>query len=143
MTDTPRASGPLEDASLSDLVRRLGDQLTTLVRDELRLAQAEVQAKGKRAGIGAGLFGGAGTLVFYGVGALIAAATLALSLALEPWLAALIVGAVLLAAGGVLGLMGKRKVQEALPPVPQEAVSSVKQDIAVVKEPVVKEHGSG
>jgi uncharacterized membrane protein YqjE len=116
------------------LVRRLSDQLSTLVRDELRLAQAELQEKGKKAGVGVGMFGGAGMLVFYGVGLLIAAVTLALALAVEPWLAALIVGVVLLAVAGILGLIGKQKVQEAIPPVPEEAVESVKEDIAVVKE---------
>jgi membrane protein len=123
-----------EDASLAELVRRLGDQLSTLIRDELRLAQAELQEKGKKAGIGVGMFGGAGMLVFYGVGLLIAAVTLALALAVEPWLAALIVGVVLLVVAGVLGLLGKQKVQEAIPPVPEETVQNVKEDIAVVKE---------
>jgi uncharacterized membrane protein YqjE len=125
---------PPEEASLSELVRRLGDQLSTLIRDELRLAQAELQEKGKKAGVGVGMFGGAGMLVFYGVGLLIAAVTLALALAVEPWLAALIVGVVLLAVAGVLGLLGKQKVQEAIPPVPQETVQNVKDDIAVMKE---------
>jgi membrane protein len=128
------SSGSAEDASLSELVRRLGDQLSTLIRDELRLAQAELQQKGKKAGIGAGMFGGAGMLVFYGVGLLLAAVTLALALAVEPWLAALIVGVVVLAVAGVLALLGKQKVQEAIPPVPEEAVQNVKDDIAVVKE---------
>jgi uncharacterized membrane protein YqjE len=134
MADPYTSRGPTEDASLSELVRRLSDQLSTLVRDELRLAQAELQEKGKKAGVGVGMFGGAGMLVFYGVGLLIAAVTLALALAVEPWLAALIVGVVLLAVAGILGLIGKQKVQEAIPPVPEEAVESVKEDIAVVKE---------
>jgi uncharacterized membrane protein YqjE len=134
MADPYTSRGPTEDASLSELVRRLSDQLSTLVRDELRLAQAELQEKGKKAGVGVGMFGGAGMLVFYGVGLLIAAVTLALALAVEPWLAALIVGVVLLAVAGILGLIGKQKVQEAIPPVPEETVESVKEDIAVVKE---------
>jgi uncharacterized membrane protein YqjE len=125
---------PAEDASLSQLVQRLGDQLSTLIRDELRLARAELQEKGKKAGVGVGMFGGAGMLVFYGVGLLIAAVTLALALAVEPWLAALIVGVVLLAIAAVLGLLGKQKVQEAIPPVPEETVQNVKEDIAVMKE---------
>lgn len=134
MADPYSSTGPAEDASLTELVNRLGDQLSTLIRDELRLAQAELQQKGRTAGVGAGMFGGAGMLAFYGVGALIAALTLALALAVEPWLAALIVGVVLLAVAGILGLIGKQKVQEAIPPVPQEAVRNVKEDIAVVKE---------
>jgi uncharacterized membrane protein YqjE len=125
---------PAEETSLPELVRRLGDQLSTLIRDELRLAQAELQEKGKKAGVGVGMFGGAGMLVFYGVGLLITAVTLALALAVEPWLAALIVGVVLLAVAGVLGLLGKQKVQQAIPPVPEETVQNVKDDIAVMKE---------
>lgn len=134
MTDPYDPTGSPEDASLAELVRRLGDQMSTLVRNEIRLATAEIQQKGKRAGIGAGMFGGAGMLAFYGAGALIAAATLGLALAIEPWLATLIVGVVLLAGAGVLALLGKRKVQEAIPPVPEEAVQNVKEDIAVVRE---------
>jgi membrane protein len=134
VADPYMSSRPTEDASLAELIRRLGDQLSTLIRDELRLAQAELQEKGKKAGAGAGMFGGAGMLVFYGVGALIAAMTLALALAVEPWLAALIVGVVLLAVAGILAMLGKQKVQEAIPPVPEETVQSVKEDIAVVKE---------
>ena len=134
MTDPYVSKERVEDASLAELVGRLGDQLSTLIRDELRLAQAELQAKGKKAGVGVGMFGGAGMLVFYGVGLLITAATLALALAVEPWLAALIIGVVLLAVAGILGLLGKQKVQEAIPPVPQEAVQNVKDDIAVMKE---------
>ncbi len=134
MADPYNSGGPASDASLAELVRRLGDELSTLVRDEIRLAQAELAQKGKQAGVGAGMFGGAGMLAFYGVGALIAALTLALSLALEPWLAAVIVGVVLLALAGILALVGKRKVQEAFPPLPQQAVQNVKDDIAVVKE---------
>jgi membrane protein len=134
VADPFTSTGPPEDATLAELVRRLGDQLSTLIRDELRLAQAELQQKGKKAGVGVGMFGGAGMLVFYGVGLLIAAVTLALALAVEPWLAALMVGVVLLAVAGILGLLGKQKVQEAIPPVPQEAVQNVKEDIAVVKE---------
>ena len=134
MADAYNSGGPASDASLAELVRRLGDELSTLVRDEIRLAQAELAQKGKQAGVGAGMFGGAGMLAFYGVGALIAALTLALSLALEPWLAAVIVGVVLLALAGILALVGKRKVQEAFPPLPQQAVQNVKDDIAVVKE---------
>jgi uncharacterized membrane protein YqjE len=134
VADQDTARHAVEEARLGELVRRLGDQMSTLVRDEIRLAQAEVQEKGKRAGIGAGMFGGAGLLALYGVGALVASAILALGLALEPWAAALIVGGVLLAIAGVLALMGKSRVAEAMPPVPREAVQSVQEDIAVVKE---------
>lgn len=117
------------DASTGELVSRLSHEFSELVRSELRLAQAEVTEKGKRVGIGAGLFGAAGLLALYGVGALIATAILALALVLDAWLAALIVGIVLLAAAGVASLFGKKEVQQAAPPLPTEAVAGIKKDV--------------
>lgn len=125
-----------DDRSVAQLVSDASEQLSRLVRDEMRLAAAELKQKGKRAGTGAGLFGGAGVLAFYGGAALIASAILALSLVLAPWLAALLVGAVLLLIAAVAGLAGKKQVQRAAPPVPQQAVASVRSDIAAVKEGV-------
>ena len=122
-----------EAASAGELVSRLSQQLTTLVRDEMRLAQAELTEKGKKAGIGAGLFGGAGLVALYGVGALVAAAIIALSLAVTAWLAAVIVAVVLFVVAGVLALVGKKEVSAATPPLPQEAIAGVKADVATVK----------
>ena len=123
-----------EAASAGELVSRLSQQLTTLVRDEMRLAQAELTQKGKKAGIGAGLFGGAGVVALYGVGALVAAAIIALSLAVTAWLAAVIVAVVLFIVAGVLALVGKKEVSAATPPLPQEAIAGLKTDVATVKE---------
>ena len=123
-----------EAASAGELVSRLSQQLTTLVRDEMRLAQAELTQKGKMAGIGAGLFGGAGVVALYGVGALVAAAIIALSLAVTAWLAAVIVAVVLFIVAGVLALVGKKEVSAATPPLPQEAIAGLKTDVATVKE---------
>ncbi|MCZ2837264.1 phage holin family protein [Modestobacter sp. VKM Ac-2985] len=123
-----------ENASTGQLIGQLSDQLTTLVRDEIRLAQVEVGAKAKKFGLGAGLFGGAGLLGFLGLQVLVAAAVLALALALPGWLAAVIVAVVLFAVAGVLALIGKKDVQQAAPPVPTEAISSIKTDVATVKE---------
>ncbi len=123
-----------EAASAGELVSRLSQQLTTLVRDEMRLAQAELTQKGKKAGIGAGLFGGAGLVALYGVGALVAAAIIALSLAVTAWLAAVIVSVVLFIVAGVLALVGKKEVSAATPPLPQEAIAGLKADVATVKE---------
>ena len=95
---------------------QLTEKSTQLIRAELRLAQAEMTAKAKHAGIGAGLFGGAGLVALYGVGALIATVILALSLVMDPWLAALIVTVVLFAVAGVAALLGKKQVSEATPP---------------------------
>ncbi|MGY2084445.1 phage holin family protein [Blastococcus sp. SYSU DS0539] len=132
---TRAAASPLpENASTGQLIGQLTDQISRLVRDEARLAQAEVTQKAKKLGVGAGLFGGAGLVAFFGVAALITAAILALALVLPAWLAALIVGVVLLAVAGVLALVGKKDVQKGSPPVPTEAISSVKTDIATVKE---------
>ena len=124
----------LSDHSLSELVQQLSKQTSTLVRDEIRLAQLEVQEKGKRAGIGAGLFGGSGLVALYGLGALIAAVIMLIATALEPWLAALIVAVGLFAVAGILALTGKKQVEEAVPPAPEQAIESAKQDVEVVKE---------
>jgi uncharacterized membrane protein YqjE len=124
----------LSDRSLSELVQQLSTQTSTLVRQELQLAQVELQEKGKRAGIGAGLFGGSGVVALYGVGALIAAVILLISSALEPWLSALIVALALFAIAGVLALTGKKQVEEATPPAPEQAIESTKESVDVVKE---------
>ena len=121
------------DQQIGDLVKQLSEQTSTLVRKELQLAQLEMTEKGKRAGIGAGLFGGAGVVALYGVGALIAAVILLLATAIEPWLSALIVAVVLLAAGGVVALMGKKQIQQAVPPQPEQAIQSTKRDVDTVK----------
>jgi uncharacterized membrane protein YqjE len=124
----------LSDRPAGDLVQQLSQQTAALVRQEMRLAQAELQEKGKRAGIGAGMFGGAGVVALYGVGALIAAVILLIATALEPWLAALIVGVVLLAVAGVVALLGRKQVDRATPPKPERAMESVQQDVEHVKE---------
>ena len=123
-----------EDASTGQLIGQLTEQISQLVRDEARLAQAEVSQKAKRLGTGAGLFGGAGLFAFFGLAVLIAAAVLALALVLPGWLAALIVAVVLFAVAGVLALVGKKDVEKGTPPMPNEAIASTKADIATVKE---------
>jgi Putative Actinobacterial Holin-X, holin superfamily III len=123
-----------ENASTGQLIGQLTEQISRLVRDEARLAQAEVTQKAKKLGVGAGLFGGAGLVAFFGLAALITAVILALALVLPAWLSALIVAVVLFAVAGVLALVGKKDVQKGSPPVPTEAISSVKTDIATVKE---------
>ena len=123
-----------EDASTGQLIGQLTEQISRLVRDEARLAQAEVTQKAKRLGVGAGLFGGAGLFAFFGLAVLIAAAVLALALVLPGWLAALIVAVVLFAVAGVLALVGKKDVEKGTPPVPTEAMASTRTDIQTVKE---------
>lgn len=133
-THAPQAPPPPHDRPVGELVHQLSEQTSTLIRQELQLAQLEMQAKGTRAVVGAGLFGGAGLLVFYGGGVLIAALVLLLATAVEAWIAALIVaGSLFLLAGG-LSLFGKKEVEQAIPPVPGQAIASSKQDVETVKE---------
>ena len=121
------------DQSVSELVQQASNQAAALVRDEVKLAQLELQEKGKRAGIGAGLFGGSGLVALYGVGALIAGVILLLATAMDAWLAALIVSVVLFAVAGALALTGKKQVEQATPPAPEEAIDSVKTDVDEIK----------
>lgn len=133
MTQTDPVGQPA-DPTTGALVSRLSEDVSRLVRDELRLAQAEMTTKAKHAGIGVGLFGTAGIIAFYAGGVLIATAILALALVLDAWLAALIVGVVLLVAAGIAGLVGKKQVDQATPPVPTDAVASVQRDVDAVKK---------
>jgi len=114
-------------------VSQLSSQIPELIRSEIRLAQAEIAEKGKRAGIGVGAFGAAGVLALFGFGLLLATVVLVLSLFLAAWLAALIVTVVVFAAAGYAALFGKNKVSEATPPKPEMAIESVKEDVATVK----------
>jgi hypothetical protein len=123
-----------ENATTGQLIGQLTEQISSLVRNEARLAQAEVTQKAKRLGVGAGLFGGAGLVAFFGLAVLVATAVMALALILPAWLAGLIVAVVLFAIAGVLALVGKKDVQQASPPVPTQAIAGVQADIAAVKE---------
>jgi MFS family permease len=128
-----RPAGP-DERSVADLLRHLSDQTATLVRQEMELAKAELSVKGKRMGMGAGMFGGAGLFGAYALGALTACFILVLATAIDGWLAALIVAVVYAAIAGVLALTGKSKVQQATPPVPEQTVDSVKEDVQWTKE---------
>jgi membrane protein len=117
----------------AELLKEFSDQATTLLRKEIALAKVEVTEKGKKAAVGAGMFGGTGVFGFYAFGALTACVILALATAVESWLAALIVGVVYAAIAGVLALRGKAQVKRAAPPVPEQAVDSTKEDLEWVK----------
>ncbi|GAA3708472.1 phage holin family protein [Nonomuraea antimicrobica] len=116
------------------LVNDLSEQVSRLVKDELRLARMELAEKGKRAGFGAGLFGAAGMAAFFGGATLVAAVVLLLALVLPGWAAAAIVAAVLFVIAALLGLFGRNEVKRVGPPVPAETIASVKADIDMVKE---------
>ena len=127
-------SGTHDDASTGELVGRLTTQTSRLVRDEIKLAQAELTTKAKQGGIGAGMFGAAGLLAFYGGAVLITAAVVALALALPLWLSAVIIAVVLFAVAGMLALMGKKQMSKLAPPAPEQTIDNVKRDVAEVKE---------
>jgi hypothetical protein len=122
------------DESISALIKQLSEQSSALARQEVELAKAELQQKGKQVGLGAGMFGGAGVFGLYALGALTACAILALATAVDAWLAALIVTVVWAAIAGVLALTGKNRVQQGSPPVPEQTIESVKEDVQWTKE---------
>lgn len=127
-------SSTTQTPTTGQLVSRISEELSTLVRDELRLAQLEMTSKAKKAGVGAGLFGTAGVLAWFGVGALVAAAILGLATALDAWLAAILVGVALFVIAGVAALVGKKEVSQGTPPLPAEAIDGVRRDVRTVKE---------
>lgn len=127
-------SKPADQRSVSELLQQLTEQTTRLAQKEIELAKAEMAIKGKRLGIGAGAFSGAGVVALFGLGAATAGAILGLATAVETWLAALIVAGVYLLVAGVLALVGRSKVQAATPPLPEQTVESVKDDVQLAKE---------
>jgi uncharacterized membrane protein YqjE len=130
---TASTDNELRDRPTGELLRELSNQTTTLVKQELELAKAELQEKGKQAGIGAGMFGGAGVFGVGAFAALTAGMIAALSEAMDTWLAALIVAVVYAAVAGVMAMTGKKKVKEAAPPIPEQAKDSVKEDMEWAK----------
>lgn len=123
----------LRERGMGELVKDLSGQMSTLVRQEVELAKVELAEKGKKAGLGVGLFSVAGLLAFFAFGTLVATAILALALALPAWLSALIVAVVLLAAAGVAALVGKKEVQQATPATPERTMAGVQKDKAAMK----------
>ena len=123
-----------DDASLGELMQRLSQQTATLVRQEIRLAQLEMQEKGKKAGIGAGLFGGAALVALGGFGALIAGLVLVLAESMETWGAAFVVAGGLFVVAALMAMFGKKEVSEAIPPKPEKTMESVQADVTEVKD---------
>jgi Putative Actinobacterial Holin-X, holin superfamily III len=124
----------LPGRSTAELVKELSEQVSVLVRDELKLAQLEMTRKGKQAGLGVGLLGGSALVALSGAGSLIACVIIAVAGVVAAWLAALIVGATLVAVAAAAALLGKGRLQKATPPVPEEAVDSIKTDVEEIKE---------
>jgi hypothetical protein len=128
------ASGGDRDIPTAQLVKQLSEQVSLLVRDEMKLATLEMTGKAKTAARGAGMFGGSGVMALYGIGCLLAAAIIALAGVIPAWLAALIVGVALFAVAGIAALAGKGQLKRATPPVPSQAAESVKADVEQIKE---------
>jgi Putative Actinobacterial Holin-X, holin superfamily III len=128
------AAAANQDLSIGDIAKQLSEQVSRLVREELRLAELEMAQKGKRLGFAAGMFGGGGVVALYGVAAMLAAAILGLTTVVPAWGSALIVGGALFAISGTLALLGRTQVKGATPPVPRQTVDSVKADVEEIKE---------
>jgi uncharacterized membrane protein YqjE len=127
-------TGAGQEPSAGELVKQLSEQVSVLVRHELRLAQLEMTRKGKQAGTGFGLMGGGGLIALYGVGCLIACVVIAISGVLAAWLSALIVGVALLVVASVAAAVGRGRLRRGTPPVPAEAIGSVRDDVEEIKE---------
>ena len=123
----------LRERSIGELFGKLSNETSTLIRQEMALARAEMTEKGKEAGKGAGLFGGAGAVGLLGAGAITAGIILLLDLAIAAWLAAIIVGLIYVAVAAFLGLKGRDRIQAATPPVPEQTVDTVKEDVEWAK----------
>jgi uncharacterized membrane protein YqjE len=121
------------DEPIGALVHRLSEQIPELVRSEMRLAQAELSEKGKKAGLGIGMFSAAGLLAFLGLCTLITTAILGLALVLPGWASALVVAVVLLIGAAIAGLAGKKEIDQATPPAPERAMAGVREDVATIK----------
>lgn len=121
------------ELSTPQLISRASEQTAQLIRSEMQLARADLKDAARHAGLGVGLFGTAGVLALYGVGALIATLILALALVIPAWLAALTVTLVLFATAGAAALVGKQQVSAAPPPV-RDSVDSLQEDVRTVKE---------
>ena len=118
---------------MGELVSRLSTEMSSLMRGEVELARLELTEKAKHTGKGAGAFGAAGLVALYGVGVLIAAAILALALVMDAWLAAVLVGVVLLVIAGGIALFGKKQVSEGTPMKPERATENLRRDVEAVK----------
>ena len=125
--------------SIGELVSALSEKFSTLIRDEISLAKAEMAEKAKRAGIGIGLFVGAGVLAFWATGVLIATIILGIAEGLPAWLASLIVFVLIIALAALLAVLGKKSLEKGTPPVPERATASIKADVDAVRQGLAKD----
>jgi uncharacterized membrane protein YqjE len=124
----PGTDNGMRERPIVELFKQLSEDMATLVRQELRLAQVEMTEKGKKAGVGAGMVGAAGIVGLLALGALTACLIAALAEGIDVWLAALIVTVLYGAVAGLLALNGRNRVSEAAPPVPEQTIETVKED---------------
>lgn len=134
MTGQPTRRDEVADLSTVQLVERMTEQVSVLVRTEINSGLAEVKDKSSRLGTGIGISGAGALLLFFGLGTLVATAVLGLATVVSAWLAALIVAAIVLAVGGILTAVGASKAKNAVPPVPQDTAASVGDDITAIKK---------
>ena len=139
MDQGSQSSPSMRDQSTGDLVKALSEQTSQLVRKEVDLAKAELTEKGKKAGVGAGMFGAGGLLALFGLAVLTAALIAGLSEGMDTWLAALIVGVIYLAGAGIAALMGRERIREATPLTPEQAVETTKEDVQWAKTQIRSE----
>ena len=125
--------GDLRDRGTGELIKQLSNQVSALVRQEVELAKAEAAEKGKKAGLGAGMFGGAGVAGLLMLGSLTAFLILVLALAIPAWASALLVTVLWAAVAGVLALQGRNKLREIGKPVPEKTVETLKEDVQWLK----------
>lgn len=125
----------LRERPVAELLKQLANETTTLVRQELDLARAEMREKAGKAGAGAGMWGAAGAAALLALGSLTTFLILALDGVMPNWLAALIVGIAYAAIAGVLYLRGKQRVEEAGSLVPEQTVETLKEDAQWAKHP--------
>jgi hypothetical protein len=133
MTSHPNDVGDLRERPIGELLKQLSGETTRLVHQELELAKAELTQKGKQAGLGAGLFGAAGAIGLLAAAALTACFILVLDAVMPVWLAALIIAVVYGAVAAVLALRGRDRVKQAVPPVPEQTIETVKEDMEWAK----------
>lgn len=134
MATSSAETPPEREATTGELVKQLSEQVSSLVRDELKMARLELARKGRFAGLGMGLYGASGLVALYATGCLLAAAIIAIAGEVRPWLAALIIGLALLVVSAVAAVMGRSRMRRATPPMPEQAVEGTKADVEEVKE---------
>jgi hypothetical protein len=134
MVSSSPQSRPEREAPTGELVKQLSEQVSLLVREELKTARLELTRKGRFAGPGMGMYGASGLVALYAIACLLAAAIIAIAGEIRPWLAALIVGLALLVVSAVAALMGRSRMRGATPPMPEQAVEETKADVGEAEE---------